>query len=247
MRTIKDIAYGNCETQKLNIYLPEADAKDVFVYFHGGGIENGDKSTAENCAVYLTERGIAVVSANYRLYPTAVYPEFIRDAAAAVHWAYTHMKEYGSYENFYVGGSSAGAYLSMMLCFDKRYLAPYQIEPSQLSGYIHNSGQPTCHMNVLRERGIDKRRVIVDEAAPLYHVGRAQTYPPMLFIMAENDVESRYEQTMLMMSTMKHFGHGDKISLKVASGGHCSYVRALDENGDSVFGKLIYEWLTDIR
>ena len=132
MRKIENIQYSKYEECILDIYLPECDKFSVFVYFHGGGLEADDKIKAEPLAKYLTKHGIAVVSANYRMYPCAVYPEFIQDAAAAVSWTKKHIGEYGDCQGIFVGGSSAGAYLSMMLCFDKRYLAPYALLPTEI-------------------------------------------------------------------------------------------------------------------
>ena len=55
------------------------------------------------------------------------------------------------------------------------------------------------HFNVLREKGFDTRRVIINEQAPLYYVGIEKKYPKMLFIVSTNDLENRYEQTMLLL------------------------------------------------
>lgn len=47
-------------------------------------------------------------------------PEYTEDAAAAVAWAVKHIAEYGgSPSEIYVGGHSAGGYLTLMLCLDK--------------------------------------------------------------------------------------------------------------------------------
>ena len=246
MKLIQDIAYSDIghPRQKLDLYLPDAKEFSVFIYFHGGGLERGSKE-GQPFIEYLVKRGIAVVSANYRMYPSAVFPDFIRDAAAAVAWTYANIHEYGKCTKFYVGGSSAGGYLSMMLCFNKAYLAPYKIDPAQLAGFIHNAGQPTSHFNVLREKGIDSRRVIVDETAPLYFVGQEPEYAPMLFLVSDDDMENRYEQTMLMLSTLKHFSYDPaKIDCKVLHGKHCQHNKELDEDGDSVFGRIIYEYIS---
>ena len=245
MRIIEDITY--CDDghpkQMLDLYLPDADEFSVFVFFHGGGLEKGRKGH-HSFTDYLVEKGIGVVSVSYRLYPTAVFPEFVRDAAASVAWVFQHIREYGNCKNIFVGGSSAGGYLSMMLCFNKAYLAPYKIEPTQIAGFIHNAGQPTTHFNVLRERGIDTRRVIVDEAAPLYFIGQEPEYAPMLFLIADNDIASRYEQTMLVLSTLKHFGYDQsKIDLKVMHGNHTKY--GVNEKGESIFGVTVYEYIRD--
>ncbi len=245
MKSICDIRYSQDAVECLDIHLPDCDSFPVFVYFHGGGIENGDKTDQLTAFEYLTNKGIAVVSVNYRMYPNAKFPEFIEDSAAAVAWVFEHIGEYGNAEKIYVGGSSAGGYISMMLCFDKRYLTKHGISPVQIDGWIHDAGQPTMHFNVLKEYGIDTRRVVVDETAPLYFIGADEEYSPMLIIVSDNDMQNRYEQTMLVMSTLKHFGHTEPdVQLLVKNGTHNAYVNALDENGISEFGQMIEAYIT---
>lgn len=231
--------------KKLDIYLPDSENFAIFVYYHGGGIESGDKANAEIFAPFLAERNIAVASVNYRMYPQAMYPEFLIDAAESVAWVKNNISTYGNCTDIYVGGSSAGGYISMMLCFDDRFLAPYKISPMDIKGFIHDAGQPTCHFNILRERGIDTRRVIIDSSSPIYHVGTQETYPDMLFIVSDNDMENRYEQTMLMISTLKHFGHTEpKIKHILMRGNHCEYVRKIDNDNMPVFGKIVYNYIS---
>ena len=245
MKSFTDICYSEETEQYLDVHLPECDRFPVFLYFHGGGIERGDKAAKRNDAFikHLTDKGIAVASANYRMYPIAKYPDFIEDAAAATAWVFENMKTYGEVTGIYVGGSSAGGYLSQMLCFDKKYLAKYNIAPMDITGFVHDAGQPTAHFNVLRERGIDRRRVIIDESAPLYHIGVDKEYPPMLVIVSDNDMKNRYEQTMLLMSTLKHFDLGENARLQVMQSTHCAYVGKVDENGTSIFGKLVADYI----
>ena len=243
MKKIENIPYGNAhQRQILDIYLPDGDVKAAFLYFHGGGLAKGDKSAADVFSAYLTDRNIAVFSANYRLYPEAKYPEFICDAAKAAAFAYSYITENLSCDKLFMGGSSAGGYLTMMLCFDPKYLTEAGLEPSRVSGYFHDAGQPTAHFNVLKERGIDPRRVIVDESAPLFHIGTQESYPPMRFIVSDNDMKNRPEQTALVAGTMKHFGYEDFDCITM-HGTHCAYCYAKDENGVTVFGPMIYDFI----
>ena len=243
MKTIENISYGNLDSvQKIDVYLPDGAASSMFLYFHGGGLEHGDKKSADVFAPYLISRGIAVVSANYRMYPNAAYPDFICDAAEAVAWANRYMKEEIGCDKLYVGGSSAGGYLSMMLCFDKRYLESVGLDNSAIAGYFHDAGQPTAHFNVLKYADIDSRRIIVDETAPLYYVGLEKEYPPMRFVVSDNDMKNRYEQTMLMLSTLSHFGYQNFDHI-VMHGKHCEYCNKLDNGGESVFGQMIYDFV----
>ena len=227
--------------------LPGFGLKDMplFLYFHGGGLEGGDKADAEVLSSYLIPRGIAVASANYRMYPEAVCPDFFRDAAAAAAFALCSRGEYGITGPVFVGGSSAGANLAMLLCFDGRYLAPYGLKPVDFAGFMLDAGQPTVHYNILRERGMDPRKVVIDEMSAIYHVGEADSYAPLLILFADEDIENRREQNLLLASTMKHFGCDmSRVTVKQLHGTHSSYVGERDEAGDSILGKLIWEFIT---
>lgn len=243
MKIIRDIPYAEeFERQTLDVHLPDTKAEKVFLYFHGGGLERGSKASGERFSDYLTARGIAVVSANYRMYPDAKYPDFILDAALAVKWTKKFIDETYPGAELYVGGSSAGGYLSMMLCFDKKYLNSVGLSNADIAGYFHDAGQPTAHFRVLMERGIDDRRIIVDESAPLYHIGTEPSYPRMRFIVSDHDMENRFEQTMLTLSTMRHFRY-EGFDHVVMQSTHCGYCGKRDENGESIFGKMIYDFI----
>ena len=89
--TASDDAYAQ-ERCKLDVYYPtnQKDAS-VVVWFHGGGIEGGNKHIDEQ----LKNSGLVVVAANYRLLPKAHIDDILDDAAAAVAWAYKNIEKYG--------------------------------------------------------------------------------------------------------------------------------------------------------
>ncbi len=241
MKQVVDIAYK--EGAKLDLYVPETDAFDLLVYFHGGGLCGGSKAEIKPFVGALTEGNVAVASVEYRMYPTAKYPDFIEDSAYAVRWLKDNIQNWGKCNRIFIGGTSAGGYISMMLCFDKRYLNAVGVELSEISGYIHNAGQPTAHFNVLKERGVDGKRAIVDETAPLYFIGLEESYPPMLFLLAKRDMFARYEQTMLAIKTLEHFGHKETVFFKELDGTHCSYV----DKGEQVFAEEMLAFINKIR
>lgn len=247
MRSYLDVCYTAeaDEVRVLDAYLPDGKPDSIFLYIHGGGLDHGSrKRAAEDIGKYLTDRGVAYVTIDYRLYPNAEYPDYILDAANAIRFVKDNSEAmFDGCDKLFVGGSSAGGYISMMLCFDKRYLASVGLDNSAISGYFHDAGQPTAHFKVLSERGFDPRRIIVDETCPMYHVGTAPSYPPMRFIVSDNDMQNRYEQTMLMLSTMKHFGY-TAYDHRVMHGRHCHYCAAIDEDGNSTFGKMVYDFIT---
>ena len=252
MRTYRDICYTQTghPSQVLDLYLPEQESFPVFVYFHGGGLENGDKLGSAGVPQFiqaLVAQGVAVASANYRMYPEAVFPEYLRDAACAVAWVRRNIGDYGTCTGLYVGGSSAGGYITQMLCFDKKYLAPHFIDADNIDGYVMDAGQPTAHFNILREKGIDSRRVVVDETAPLYHVCENPNYAPMLILVSDDDMPSRYEQTMLLFSTLKDMnGPSEKFSLRVIENStHCSYLSKDTPVENNLFARLISSFIRE--
>ena len=207
MKVIKDIVYGNLDVKRqgLDIYLPDCAEADVIIFFHGGGMVAGDKDGEP--ITRLTEFGKVVVSANYRMYPEAKYPDFIEDAALAVKWVKEHIGEYIKTNKIFVGGGSAGAYLTSMLAYDKRYLAKHGLKPTDINGFLIDSGQPTTHMNVLKERGMDTRRIVVDEAAPIYYIDETiETFPNIMIVLTDNDWPCRLEQNLMFMKTLEMFG-----------------------------------------
>lgn len=248
MRSILDISYGKHEMQKIDLYLPESEQFDIYIHMHGGGMESGSRKVDIRFPEYLTKRGVALASIEYRMYPSAKYPDFIQDAAAAAAWVKNHIGEYGNCGRVFIGGSSAGGYLSMMLCFDKSWLGAHNLEPMDFAGFYHDAGQPTAHFTVLKHSGIDPKRIIIDQTAPLYHIGKDPQYPPMHFVVSDNDMKNRYEQTMLVLSTLKHFGYDQsKITLDYRSGTHTQYCKTITPEGESLYGEMIYSFIKQTK
>ena len=238
------ITYSREKDLKLDLYLPEREKPDLFIYMHGGGIEAGNRGDFANQAAVLLENGIACASLDYRMYPTAVFPEFIEDCAEAID--YLLNKSGIGFGKIIVGGSSAGSYLSMMLLFDKRYLGKYGIDPLALDGWLLDAGQPTTHFNVLRERGLDTRLVRIDEAAPLYFIDKDFApvredgkLPMIMNIAASSDMACRLEQLKLLNATLKHFSYpAERLRFEFMNGyGHCGYI------GQPIFLKMIEDFI----
>ena len=239
-----DLVYS--KNLHLDLHLPESESFDLFIYFHGGGLTGGTYKGFENVAEWLAKQNIATASVEYSLYPNAKYPDFIEDAANSVKWLKDNISAYGKCNRIFVGGSSAGGYLSMMLCFDKQWLNAVGLNPTDIAGYIHNAGQPTTHFKLLMEDGLDHRRIIVDERAPMYFVGVEENYSPMLFLVSTNDIPCRYEQTMVMLKLLDDFGHKDKAFLEVLEGKHCEHTWQFNEKGESVFANCILKFINAI-
>lgn len=226
----------------LDLYAPEQSCRGTLVFFHGGGLESGSRSDVIVPDVArLTEAGFAVVKPDYRMYPEARFPDFVIDAAAAVGWTVRHAARWGG-ERVFVGGSSAGGYLSQMLCFDETYLARQGVSTRDIRGWIFDAGQPTVHYNILRERGVSTLAVRIDEAAPLYFVGPYAGQAPMLFFAAEHDMPGRLAQNRLLVNTLENFGYPPEQHrfCYMEGWGHCAY------NGHACYDDEILRFLESI-
>ena len=136
MKTFSNIQYGKYKENLLDIFLPDGDGEfPLLIFFHGGGFVDGNKGSVESpyeFCEYLPKKGIGVVSAEYRMYPDAKYPDFVLDGASAVAWVKENISSYGKCNKIFIGGSSAGGWLSMMLCFNKEYLAKHNIDAGEI-------------------------------------------------------------------------------------------------------------------
>ena len=248
MKVINNLSYSSkCdEAHKIDLYLPDGKCRALLVYFHGGGFVEGSRDLAPmTCfAKNITDAGIAIASAEYRMYPNAKYPDFIEDAAEAVAYAKEKLLPLTKADKFFVSGTSAGAYQTLMLCFDDKWLGKYGITNKDITGFIHDAGQPTVHFNVLKERGGNPSDTIIDEAAPIYHVGKAQDYPPMQIIVSDNDLENRLEQTEMLIKKLKENSYDtSKLTYIITHGTHVWYVTANDSEGKNEFSKLILPFI----
>lgn len=206
------------ERCKLDVYYP-TDKKDfpVVVWFHGGGLEGGEKHIPNE----LKEKGIAVVAVNYRLSPKAHNPAYIEDAAASVAWVFKHIASFGgSVQDIYVSGHSAGGYLTLMVGLDKSYLQKYDIDADSIKGLVPISGQTNTHYTIRKERGLPQNIPLIDAYAPLNQV-RANI-PPTLLISGDRNLEmtARYEENIHLEAILKSFGNKEITMYEVQGFDH---------------------------
>ena len=195
------------ERCKLDVYYP-TELKDapVVVWFHGGGIEGGNK----HIDTQLKNSGFVVVAANYRLLPKAPIDDILDDAAAAVAWTYKNIGKYnGSRRKIFVAGHSAGGYLLDMIGLDKRWLAKYGVDADSLAGLIPFSGQCITHYNVRKQQGISPLQATIDKYAPLSFI--RPDAPPIVIISGDRELElfGRYEEQAYFWRMLKLVGHKD--------------------------------------
>ena len=246
MRVIKNVQYGVFPDNQLDLYLPQDTGFDTIVYFHGGGIESGDKAdkSYQDIAQDFVKKGYGFVSVNYRMYSTgARFPQFLEDAALSVAWIKAHIKEYGG-GDFYVSGQSAGAWISMMLCLDEKYLQTVGVSPLEVKGWMIDSAQMTAHFNVLKyELGCNPNLQRINEYAPLYYLDENTKFNRMLILFYEKDMPCRVEQNMLFIKAAQTLCPANDLQYKMLKGTHCQGSISRGEDGEYAYVTETLAWL----
>lgn len=212
-KRVNDIPYvteGNAyakERCKLDVYYPTDNTEvPVVVWFHGGGIEGGNKYIDTE----LLDAGYTVIAVNYRLLPKATIDEVLDDAAAAVAWAFANAEKYnGSKKKIFVAGHSAGGYMLDLIGLDKHYLAKYGIDADDIAGLFPFSGQVITHYNIRKQQNIGPLQPTIDQYAPLTHIRKDA--PPIIIISGDRELElyGRYEEQAYFWRMLKLVGHKD--------------------------------------
>ena len=199
-------SYQN-ERCKLDLYLPEKK-KDfpTLIWLHGGALRNGHKDDPRNIAIaqHLSEQGLAVAMVNYRLHPKAEYPAYVEDTAAVVAWTLANIsKQGGDPKKVFLGGHSAGGYLTLMVGMDPRWLKVHDLERSDLAGLVPVAAQTMTHYTVRKERfgSPNPFFITADDAAPV-HYSNLKGIPPTHILWAENDAPARAEENAYLAAVL---------------------------------------------
>lgn len=248
MRVIKDLKYN--EWNALDIYAADKKDADTIVYFHGGGIESGDKSDSYyvEMAECFAREGYHFVSVNYRLYPRAKYPDYLTDCAEAVAFVENARKNRHEKGKLFIAGQSAGAWIATMLAVNEGLLKAVGIDNGKIDGWIIDSAQMTSHFNVIKhEKGLDPNLQRIDEFAPLYYVNKETAFSRMLLIFYERDMPCRPEQNLLFYKSILLFRSEADVSCICLPGQHCQGSTVKDENGEYSFVRATFKWLKEVK
>ncbi len=186
----RDIAFGNGDRLKLDVYKPALAGGNapVVVFFYGGSWQRGDKSMYRFVGSALARAGIVAVIPNYRLYPPVLYPDFLRDSARAVRWTKDNAARFGGdAAKVFLAGHSAGAYNAVSLATDRRWLGEVKLDPkADLAGVIGIAG-PYDFLPLTDEYlkiifGPEAER---PKTQPIHYVGGDE--PPLLLLRPERD------------------------------------------------------------
>lgn len=93
------LSYGPLPRQEADLYIPKGEAPaggyPLVVFFYGGTWNSGDRADYRFVGEAMAARGVMTLVADYQLYPTVSYPEFLRDGALAIRMAFAQAPAWG--------------------------------------------------------------------------------------------------------------------------------------------------------
>jgi acetyl esterase/lipase len=116
---VANIRYGDAGKRNLlDLYRHRSrpSSGPTLIHLHGGAFVGGRKSRQARPLIYrLASQGWVCISANYRLRPTAKFPDHLIDVKKVIAWVREHGNEYGADPTMvFVAGSSAGGHLAAL-------------------------------------------------------------------------------------------------------------------------------------
>lgn len=142
----RDLAYGETDTQTLDLFTVPSAPAPLLVFLHGGWWQAMDKSDFSFIAPAFHDRGIAVAVVNYTLAPAAAIGTIVEESRAALAFLRRHAGELGiDAGRLAVAGHSAGGHLAAMLALDEITPAPPVV--CAISGVFDLEPIRLCYLN----------------------------------------------------------------------------------------------------
>jgi acetyl esterase/lipase len=225
-----DLAYGSNPRQRLDVYTPPPGKgpAPVVLFIYGGNWQTGDRGMYRFAGAALAAAGCVTVIADYRLYPEARFPDFLRDCAAATRWTRDNAARFGGDpDRMFLMGHSAGAYNVAMLALDKQWLGAVGLEPRRdLRGVIGVAGpydflplEDPVLVEIFGGNG-----PAIAHTQPINFVDG--TNPPTLLLAGDADTTVLPRNTTRLAARIRE--HGGPIQSRLYSGiGHAPIIGAL--------------------
>ncbi len=208
-RAARDISYGDAGMRnQLDVWkradLPNDAAAPVLFQVHGGAWMMGQKEgQAEPLMAHLAERGWVCVTANYRLSPSATWPDHIVDVKRALAWTKATIAEHGGDPDFVViTGGSAGGHLCSLAALTPHvtdFQPGFEEADTSVAGavpfygvydFVNRHGTGRADIEGFLAKRVFKSSLADDrarweQASPISHVGSHA--PPFFVLHGTND------------------------------------------------------------
>ncbi len=136
------ISFGDENNQYYILKTPkQITKKTLTVYIHGGSFKHSSASSHNFVGDTFTKEGFINVNICYRKVPDFIYPAAIEDTFEGLAHSISELEKRNIViEDIIISGSSAGAYLGAMICFNKDLQKKYKLDKYNFKGFCSLSG-----------------------------------------------------------------------------------------------------------
>lgn len=215
-------AYGADPAQRLDVYAPpapDAGRRPVLVFMHGGGWVGGYPWWTGFMAHAAQARGFVLVAPTYRLGPQHRFPAQLQDTERILDWTRANIANHGGDPaRIVVGGHSAGAHLSALVCL--RGAVPARTRgivacfPVSAPFDLHSPDPAPGSLEARTYDYVLARRDDDQAASPINFLGAADV--PFVVVYGERDFE-RIARTTVEFDRRMRAG-GKSIALRFVPG-----------------------------
>ncbi len=239
----RDIAYGDREEERLDIFLTDRTPAPVRIFFHGGAWLRNTKENAAYAAKMHVEAGAHFIAVNFAKADQAPLDEMIRQSRSAVAWVYRNIADFGGDpERILIAGISSGAHQGgLVLCAD---WSEFGLPAEVIKGAALTSG-----MYDLKPVRLSARNdyLHLDEAAALrnsaiHHIPARGC--PLIIAHAEHDSDEFRRQSRTFAAAWVEHGHPLRY-IPMAGFNHFSIGGELGDP-DSALGGALLDQLRDL-
>jgi len=237
-----DVAYGEGERERMDIFTGNGPGAPTLIYLHGGYWQRGDKSIYGFVAKPFIDSGINVVIPNYDLCPAGTIPGITDQIQRLIIWLWRNADSLGMSKNHInISGHSAGGHLTaMMLATDWPVLGD-DLPPDIIKSAIPVSGiyelEPLRKTTINDAVGIDEWTA--SDYSPLYLTPASDA--PILVSVGGAETSLFHQQTENLIDEWGQYSAG--ITRHTEPGvDHFDVVNRLADP-ESAFFKRVCAWL----
>ena len=242
VEVIRNVRYADGAGRRhlLDVYRPATavTGAPVLLQIHGGAWIIGNKREQALPLMHqLAAHGWVCVAPNYRLSPSATFPDHLVDVKLALRWIRERVADYGGDPDFVVvTGGSAGGHLASLAAFtanDPAYQPGFEDVDTSVAACVpfygaydltgRFGGVGADGMGGLIERLVLKRRLAADPAAfagasPLDRV--AAVAPPFMVVHGTNDSLVPIGEARAFAARLRDVSTGPTVFLELPGAQH---------------------------
>lgn len=207
------VQWGDKSQYFLHYTAPERKSDVIVIYLHGGGWNNGNAGQFHYIGQYFAKSGYDCILLNYRKVPAVRYPDIVSDIFTGYCEVRKHLAAKQN-TRYIVIGSSAGAHLGAVLCYDADLQRKFRVNPKAFRGLISLAG-PLCFdaprtwvLNTLLKGLFNtKERESWKEGEPIRKLKRGQNVPVLV-------IQSAHDGLIGMTQAKKFCGTASQLGIR---------------------------------